>query len=60
MKKRILSLLLSICVIASIMQVNAFASTHDHCVCGGDVNAGDHKNHTNITYNAISGNFEGG
>ena len=59
MKKRILSILLTLCMVLCLMPTAAFAedmrehealpaAAHTHCFCGGSVNAGDHSDHTNV------------
>ena len=56
MKKRLLSILLCLVMVAGILPSVAFAEggtvepTHTHCVCGGDTDVGDHTIHTNVTY----------
>ena len=66
MKKRLLSVLLLVCMVLTLLPTAAFAgdvhehealpaATHTHCFCGGSVNAGDHTSHSNVTYTAWTG-----
>lgn len=58
MKKRILSILLTVCMVICLVPTQAFADvvTHaDHCVCGGSISAGNHKSHTNVTFQPWDG-----
>ena len=66
MKKRLLSVLLLVCMVLTLLPTAAFAedmhehdalpaATHTHCYCGGSVNAGDHTSHSNVTYTAWTG-----
>ena len=49
MKKRILSIILSIVMLVSLLPTTALAlPSHSHCVCGGSVTVGGHT-HENIT-----------
>ena len=49
MKKRILSIFLSIVMLVSLLPTTALAlASHSHCVCGGSVTVGGHT-HENIT-----------
>lgn len=36
------------------------ASAHKHCVCGSAENIGDHTAHSDISYQALDGDFTGG
>ena len=59
MKKRLLSVLLLVCMVLTLLPTAAFAedvqAEHTHCFCGGSVNAGDHTSHSNVTYTAWTG-----
>ena len=61
MKKRLLSILLCLVMVAGMLPSVAFAEggtvepTHTHCVCGGDTDVGDHTTHTNVTYQPWDG-----
>ena len=66
MKKRLLSVLLLVCMVLTLLPTAAFAedmhehdalpaAAHTHCFCGGNVNAGDHTSHSNVTYKAWNG-----
>ena len=66
MKKRLLSVLLLVCMVLTLLPTAAFAedmhehealpaAAHTHCYCGGSVNAGDHTSHSNVTYKAWNG-----
>ena len=66
MKKRLLSVLLLVCMVLTLLPTAAFAedmhehdalpaAAHTHCYCGGSVNAGDHASHSNVTYTAWNG-----
>ena len=47
MKKRLLSLLLCLVAVLTLLPLPALADGgHSHCICGGDVTAGDHTGHT--------------
>ena len=49
MKKRILSIILSIVMLVGLLPTTALAlASHSHCVCGGSVTVGGHT-HENIT-----------
>lgn len=51
MKKRLLSLLLCLVAVLTLLPLPALADGgHSHCICGGDVTAGDHTGHTDVTY----------
>ena len=65
MKKRLLSVLLLVCMVLTLLPTAAFAedmhehdalpaATHTHCYCGGSVNAGDHTSHEDVTYTAYN------
>ena len=65
MKKRLLSVLLLVCMVLTLLPTAALAgdmhehdalpaATHTHCFCGGSVNAGDHTSHENVTYTACT------
>ena len=65
MKKRLLSVLLLVCMVLTLLPTAAFAedmhehealpaATHTHCFCGGSVNAGDHTSHEDVTYKAYT------
>ena len=66
MKKRLLSVLLLVCMVLTLLPTAALAgdmhehdalpaAAHTHCFCGGNVNAGDHTSHSNVTYKAWNG-----
>ena len=56
MKKRLLSLLLCLVAVLTLLPLPALAdSGHSHCICGGDVTAGDHTGHTDVTYQPWNG-----
>ena len=66
MKKRLLSVLLLVCMVLTLLPTAAFAedmhehdalpaAAHTHCFCGGNVNAGDHTKHSDVTYTAWNG-----
>ena len=56
MKKRLLSLLLCLVAVLTLLPLPALADGgHSHCICGGDVTAGDHTGHTDVTYQPWSG-----
>ena len=66
MKKRLLSVLLLVCMVLTLLPTAVFAedmhehealpaAAHTHCYCGGSVNAGDHTSHSNVTYTAWTG-----
>ena len=66
MKKRLLSVLLLVCMVLTLLPTAAFAedmhehealpaAAHTHCYCGGSVNAGDHTSHKDVTYKAWNG-----
>ena len=56
MKKRLLSILLAICLLMGLLPAAALAANeHSHCVCGGSVNAGSHTSHSNVTYKPWDG-----
>lgn len=51
MKKRLLSLLLCLVAVLTLLPLPALADGgHSHCICGGDVTAGDHTGHADVTY----------
>lgn len=63
MKKRLLSVLLLVCMVLTLLPTAALAgdvhehealpaAAHTHCFCGGSVNAGDHTSHKDVTYTA--------
>ena len=63
MKKRLLSVLLLVCMVLTLLPTAALAedvhehealpaAAHTHCFCGGNVNAGDHTSHEDVTYKA--------
>ena len=63
MKKRLLSVLLLVCMVLTLLPTAALAgdvhehealpaAAHTHCFCGGSVNAGDHTSHKDVTYKA--------
>ena len=65
MKKRLLSVLLLVCMVLTLLPTAAFAedmhehdalpaATHTHCFCGGSVNAGEYTNHEDVTYTAYN------
>ena len=65
MKKRLLSVLLLVCMVLTLLPTAALAgdvhehealpaAAHTHCFCGGSVNAGDHTSHENVTYTACT------
>ena len=65
MKKRLLSVLLLVCMVLTLLPTAAFAedmhehdalpaAAHTHCYCGGSVNAGDHTGHSDVTYTAYN------
>ena len=58
MKKRLLSVLLLVCMVLTLLPTAAFAedvqAEHTHCFCGGSVNAGDHTSHKDVTYKAYT------
>ena len=55
MKKRVLSILLTLCMVLGLMPTVAFAEEpHIHCVCGGENSVGDHTAHTAATWTGIS------
>ena len=65
MKKRLLSVLLLVCMVLTLLPTAALAgdmhehealpaATHTHCFCGGSVNADDHANHEDVTYTAYN------
>ena len=65
MKKRLLSVLLLVCMVLTLLPTAALAgdmhehealpaATHTHCFCGGSVNAGDHTGHSDVTYTAYN------
>lgn len=59
MKKRLLSVLLLVCMVLTLLPTAAFAedvqAEHTHCFCGGSVNAGDHTSHDDaVTYKACT------
>ncbi len=55
MKKRVLSILLTLCMLLGLMPTVAFAEEpHIHCVCGGENSVGDHTAHTAATWTGIS------
>ena len=65
MKKRILSILLAICIGIGLMPTAAFADAdpgiaaqavhYTHCICGGNVTTGDHTSHSDADYTAWNG-----
>ena len=69
MKKRVLSFLMTLCMVLTLMPTAAFANFaearhdhdiaaqegHTHCYCGGSVTAGDHTSHSDVTYTAWDG-----
>ena len=56
MKKRLLSLLLCLVAVLTLLPLPALADGgHSHCICGGDVTAGDHTGHTDVTYQPWNG-----
>lgn len=57
MKKRLLYILLLTTLLAVLLAIQVLASnTHaDHCVCGGQVNNGDHTGHQEICWTAWTG-----
>ena len=56
MKKRLLSLLLCLVAVLMLLPLPALADGgHSHCICGGDVTAGDHTGHTDVTYQPWNG-----
>ena len=56
MKKRLLSILLAICLLMGLLPTVALAANaHTHCACGGSINAGSHTSHSNVTYQAWDG-----
>ena len=66
MKKRLLSVLLLVCMVLTLLPTAALAedmhehealpaAAHTHCFCGGSVNAGDHTSHKDVTYKAWNG-----
>lgn len=49
MKKRLLSLLLCLVAVLTLLPLPALADGgHSHCICGGDVTAGDHTGHADV------------
>ena len=66
MKKRLLSVLLLVCMVLTLLPTAALAgdmhehealpaAAHTHCYCGGSVIAGDHTSHDNVvTYKACT------
>ena len=55
MKKRLLSLLLCLVAVLTLLPLPALADGgHCHCICGGDVTAGDHTGHADVTYQPVS------
>ncbi len=65
MKKRLLSVLLLVCMVLTLLPTAALAgdmhehealpaAAHTHCYCGGSVNAGDHTSHEDVTYTAYN------
>ena len=65
MKKRLLSVLLLVCMVLTLLPTAALAgdvhehealpaAAHTHCFCGGSVNAGDHTSHKDVTYKACT------
>ena len=65
MKKRLLSVLLLVCMVLTLLPTAALAgdmhehealpaATHTPCFCGGSVNADDHANHEDVTYTAYN------
>ena len=65
MKKRLLSVLLLVCMVLTLLPTAALAGdvherealpadAHTHCFCGGSVNAGDHTVHEDVTYKAYT------
>ena len=65
MKKRLLSVLLLVCMVLTLLPTAAFAedmhehdalpaAAHTHCFCGGSVIAGDHTSHEDVTYKAYT------
>ena len=65
MKKRLLSVLLLVCMVLTLLPTAALAgdmhehdalpaAAHTHCYCGGSVNAGDHTRHSDVTYTACT------
>ena len=66
MKKRLLSVLLLVCMVLTLLPTAALAgdmhehdalpaAAHTHCFCGGSVNAGNHTSHDNVvTYKACT------
>ncbi len=55
MKKRILSILLALCMVLGFMPTIAFAEDdHTHCICGGENSVGDHTAHTAVTWTGVS------
>ena len=56
MKKRLLSLLLCLVAVLTLLPLPALADGgHSHCICGGDVTAGDHTGHADVTYQPWNG-----
>ena len=66
MKKRVLSFLMTLCMVLTLMPMAVFAEAghdhdiavqegHTHCYCGGSVTAGDHTSHSNVTYQPWNG-----
>ena len=65
MKKRLLSVLLLVCMVLTLLPTAAFAedmhehdalpaAAHTHCFCGDSVNADEHTNHEDVTYTAYN------
>ncbi len=69
MKKRVLSFLMTLCMVLTLMPMAVFADGdeaghdhdiavqegHTHCYCGGSVTAGDHTSHSDVTYQPWNG-----
>lgn len=56
MKKRLLSLLLCLVAVLTLLPLPALADGgHSHCICGGDVTAGNHTGHADVTYQPWNG-----
>ena len=55
MMKKLLSVLLAMCMVLGFMPTVTFAEdVHTHCFCGNENSVGDHTTHTAVTWTGIS------
>ena len=60
MKKRLLSILLTACLLVGLLPTVALAAgtdepAHTHCICGGNTDVGKHTSHPDVTYQQWNG-----